>query len=562
MTDAIGIDIGGTKIALGLVSAEGRLSEAGRIENREARDFGELLDRIVETVRALSDSPALADGAAGIGVSTCELVGRDGEIWSATEIPWTRADLVGALEPFGRVVLEADVRASALAEARLGAGAPFSSFVHVTVGTGISSCLVRDGVPDPGAHGFAQLIGSAPLTVPARGGGLEPPVALEDIAGGPALVRHYAERTTATVHSAEEVLARVAAGDAVAAAVVDEAATMLGSLVALLVNVLDPEAVVIGGGLGSIRRALLGDHRSVAPGSHLARAVALAADHPGEARLGRRADRRRAGGPSTEGGGVAVSGRMEGKVVVVTGAGLGIGRAVCERLAEEGAEVVPTSRTRAHLDETVEAVTRITGREPLAVVMDVGDGESIEAAIDEIGASLQRIDVVCNNAGIDLPRAPQVDDVTDDEWESVFRINVAGMFKVCRSALRFMPDGGSIVNIGSINSFIAWPNNTPYTASKGAVLQFTRALSLDVAARRIRVNCVCPGIIDTPLTRSFVELADDPDALVAEYDAVAPLGRMGTSREVANCVLFLASEEASFVTGASLLVDGGTTVTT
>lgn len=255
-----------------------------------------------------------------------------------------------------------------------------------------------------------------------------------------------------------------------------------------------------------------------------------------------------------------MSGRMQGKVAVVTGAGLGIGRAVCERLAEEGAEVIPTSRTEAHLAETVEAVARITGREPLAFVMDVGDGDSIEAAIGEIGARRQRIDVVCNNAGIDLPGAPRADDVTDDDWEAVFRVNVAGMFKVCRSALRFMPEGGSIVNLGSINSFIAWPNNTPYTASKGAVLQFSRALALDVAARRIRVNCVCPGIIDTPLTRSFVELADDPDALIAEYEAVAPLARMGTAREVANCVLFLASDEASFVTGASLLVDGGTTV--
>ena len=153
-----------------------------------------------------------------------------------------------------------------------------------------------------------------------------------------------------------------------------------------------------------------------------------------------------------------------------------------------------------------------------------------------------------------------MDDVTDDEWDSVFRINVGGMFRVCRAALRFIPDGGAIVNIGSINSFIAWPNNTPYTASKGAVPASSRAPWRSTWHARNRVNCVCPGIIDTPLTRSFIELADDPDAVVAEYDAVAPLGRMGTSREVANCVLFLASDEASFVTGASLLVDGGTTV--
>jgi dihydroanticapsin dehydrogenase len=123
-----------------------------------------------------------------------------------------------------------------------------------------------------------------------------------------------------------------------------------------------------------------------------------------------------------------------------------------------------------------------------------------------------------------------------------------------------MQAGASIVNMASINSFIAWPNDTPYTTSKGALLQFTRSLALEAAPQAIRVNCVCPGVIDTPLNDSFLELADDPDQLRREYEAVSPFNRMGTAREVANCVLFLASDEASFVTGAALVVDGGTTI--
>jgi NAD(P)-dependent dehydrogenase (short-subunit alcohol dehydrogenase family) len=250
---------------------------------------------------------------------------------------------------------------------------------------------------------------------------------------------------------------------------------------------------------------------------------------------------------------------MKDKVVLVTGAGVGIGRAICERFAEAGAEVVVTSRTQSHLDETAASVAAIAGRAPLALPLDVGERGAVDAAIAQVRDRFGRIDVVCNNAGIDLAHAPRLDQVTDEEWETIFRVNVTGMFYVCRAALPLMPDGGAIVNVGSMNSFVAWPNDAPYTASKGAVLQFSRALALDAADRNIRVNCICPGIIDTPLTRSFIDTADDPDAVVAEYDAVAALRRMGTAREVANCVLFLASDEASFVTGAALLVDGGST---
>jgi glucokinase len=238
-TAAIGIDVGGTKVALGVVTSDGELISRDRVENRTACDAGALLASVAAAARRLADPLRIV----GVGVGICELVDLDGEIRSSTSIPWTREELVRALAPIGPVTLEADVRTAALAEARRGAGRPFSSFVYVSVGTGISHCLVVDGEPQAGAHGFAQLVGSTPLTV--RCGDSRTTLVLEKIASGPALAGRCG------AGSAEEVLARAAAGDAAAVAAVEDAATMLGSFVALLVGVLDPEAVVVGGGLGS-----------------------------------------------------------------------------------------------------------------------------------------------------------------------------------------------------------------------------------------------------------------------------------------------------------------------
>jgi NAD(P)-dependent dehydrogenase (short-subunit alcohol dehydrogenase family) len=254
-----------------------------------------------------------------------------------------------------------------------------------------------------------------------------------------------------------------------------------------------------------------------------------------------------------------LSSRVEGKVALVTGAGTGIGRAVCVRLAEEGAEVVVTSQTPAHLEETCRLAAEASGREQLGIQLDVGDSDAVDRVVAVVAERFGRIDVLSNNAGIELVHGPSLVETTDEEWERVFRVNVAGTFYACRAAIPHMPDGSSIVNMASINSFVAWENDAPYTATKGAVLQLTRALALELAPRNVRVNAVCPGVIDTPLTDAFLERADDPEALRAEYAATSPLNRMGTAREVANCVLFLASDEASFVTGSALLVDGATT---
>ena len=254
-----------------------------------------------------------------------------------------------------------------------------------------------------------------------------------------------------------------------------------------------------------------------------------------------------------------MSGRVEGKVALVTGAGTGIGRATCIRLAEEGAEVVVTSQTPAHLEETAAEVGRVAGRPPFALRLDVADRAEVDAVVAQVAERFGRIDVLSNNAGIELVHGPTVEETTDEEWERLFRVNVTGIFWACRAALPAMGQGASIVNMASVNSLIAWPNDATYTATKGAVLQFTRALALDVAPCGIRANAVCPGVIDTPLTDVFLEAADDPDALRAAYGATSAFNRMGTAREVANCVLFLASDESSYVTGSALVVDGGMT---
>lgn len=254
-----------------------------------------------------------------------------------------------------------------------------------------------------------------------------------------------------------------------------------------------------------------------------------------------------------------VSGRVSGKVALVTGAGAGIGRSAAIRLAQEGATVIATSRTLAHAEETCDEAAASGAPRPESMAMDVGDRRIVDGVVREVVNRHGRIDVLVANAGLDLSRAPSVEETTDEEWDLVFRVNVAGIFNSCRAALPSMREGASIVTVGSINSFVAWPNDAAYTATKGAVLQFTRALALEVAPRRIRANCVCPGVIDTPLTREFLDDAQDAAALEAEYAAVSPMNRMGTPTEVADCILFLASDEASFVTGSALIVDGGST---
>ncbi len=246
----IGIDVGGTKIASGLVGFPNGSTSARHVIPTAAERGGKaVLDDVERLVQKLIEATPKHCQVQSIGLGLCELVDPAGRILSANCIQWQDQPVVERLAGFAPVSIEADVRAAALAEALFGAGRSFRIFVYVTVGTGISSCLMINGEPFLGAHGATGTMASSPLTLSCEKCGEVTGRTLEEIASGPALVARYNQRGGAA-QSATAVLAAAASGDVTALEIVRSAGEALGSSIGLLVNVLDPEAVVIGGGLG------------------------------------------------------------------------------------------------------------------------------------------------------------------------------------------------------------------------------------------------------------------------------------------------------------------------
>jgi glucokinase len=249
---ALGIDVGGTKIAAGIVAfPEGRVSARQVIPTAPERGGAAVLDDVVRLAEELvAKAGPSKPHVAGLGVGLCELVDPEGRILSANCVKWQDQPVRERLARVAPVTLEADVRAAALAEAHFGAGKPFRIFLYITVGTGIASCLMINGRPYVGARGVTGTMASSPLSVPCERCGHTSRRTLEELAAGPALVARFNQRKPGATKTGQDVLAAVAAGDADALAVVRSAGEALESAVGLLINILDPEAVVIGGGLG------------------------------------------------------------------------------------------------------------------------------------------------------------------------------------------------------------------------------------------------------------------------------------------------------------------------
>jgi NAD(P)-dependent dehydrogenase (short-subunit alcohol dehydrogenase family) len=244
--------------------------------------------------------------------------------------------------------------------------------------------------------------------------------------------------------------------------------------------------------------------------------------------------------------------RLKGKVAIITGGGSGIGRATCLLFAREGAKVVVADYVAEGGHETVRQI-KDAGGEAVFVQADVSKSADVQTMIGATIRNYGRVDVLFNNAGIEGPSA-KLANVKEEDWERVIAIDLTSVYLGMKYVIPEMikQGGGSIISTASVAGMVGFPGSGAYSAAKAGVINLTRLAALEYADKNIRVNCICPGVIETPMVDRVV--GERPRERIIRTE---PVGRLGKPEEIANAALFLASDESSFATGAPFVIDGG-----
>lgn len=253
-------------------------------------------------------------------------------------------------------------------------------------------------------------------------------------------------------------------------------------------------------------------------------------------------------------------GRLVGKTAIVTGGGQGIGAAIARRFAEDGANVVIAEKNQTVGAETAKIIAAETGAKVIQLETDVAEPDSIAAMHEQATAQFGAIDVLVNNAGIAVFHEPL--ESTMDDWRKCMSVDLEGVWHCCRQVLPDMLEkkNGAIINICSNHAFSVIKSTFPYPVAKHGLLGLTRSLALEYADRGIAVNAISPGYVDTPIADWYFDQADDPAKERAETEAKQPVGRLCKPSEVAAIASLLASEEARFMVGENIVIDGGVTI--